>query len=720
MSTPIVLKIYKGDQLVSVKQFSQDQIVIGRQSDSALSLDDDSISPLHAVIEKKGESYQVSDLGSETGVYLEGTKVLESPIKSGQVINIGPFSVRFYLGVPETADDHAFDKSHEKPRISKERLPDLSEIKSKHVKMFSPEHTNPGIDLDDEVTNSGVDLDADFEVTNPGIEDDGNDEASNSGVIISESDNIASNTVEVASSGEAAPLSSFTSVDELIDPSSRGSVVEVIIAWQERVLKTYHFMEKQKVRISNVSGSDMYIPLPGNRFRHELLEIDDLCTVKIAPSMAGELYKDGKIIPLSELPRSNKLRSSKGGSVLILEQGEMLRLGLLSDKVSAYVRYVEDAPKATSAPFFDFTSSELVGIFMSFVVVSIMALYMLFYSPASLEDPNKLLEDNLKKAVITFKPPVKYVPPKEPVKKEVEKPVKPVKKKVVEKKKVAKKPVKRKVVSKKVSASAKKKTEKAGGKTGDGSNKGGKPKAAAPSKIKTKNKSGSSRPGGSVKTGKEAANAKSKQVDVTKVGLMGALSGGGKNTALDKAYSGVGTTIGTADSKTGFQGQLGDQKGDGIGTKLQKAGSGGKGSSLVGVGGITTSGRGGGQLGYGTGNGLGGKGKANISIVDGVGDDFYSSIDQDAIRRLIRKNRNLLSGCYELALAKNKNVRGKIVLQWDIKDKGKMINGKVKSSDVGDKNLANCIIRRLSTLKFPDPGPNEIAEVSYPFVFEAR
>ncbi len=714
MSTPVVLKIYRGDRLISVKQFDQEQIVIGRQSDSALSLDDESISPLHAVIEKRNDSYFVADLGSDSGIYLEGSKTLESEIKSGQVLDVGPYSIRFYIGVPKQDSKNSdFERTHDKPRMSKERLPDLPEIQSKHVEMFTPENTNPGIEIDDEITNSGIEMDD--EITNSGVDTtpDNTDpglSTSASPVEIQKVSGEDNNTVEVASSGYAAPKSEYKSVDEIINPSSRGSVVEVIIAWQERILKTYHFSDKQKVKISNVSGSDMYIPLPGNKFTHELLDIDDLCSINIASSMAGELYKNGKVLPLSELPKSNKLQQIQGGSVLKLDQGEMLRIGLLSNKVSAYVRYVEDAPKATSAPFFDFTSSELVGIFMSAVVVSVIALYMLFYSPASLADPDSLLEDSLKKAVITFNPPIKYVPPPKPIEKEETKVVtKPVRTKVTEKKspKPSKKP------------KAQKSELKAGSKTGDGTNKSGKPKAAAPSKNRTKNKAGSSRPGGSVKTGKAAANAKSKQVDVTKVGLMGALSGGGKNTALDKAYSGVGTTIGTADSKTGYQGQLSDQKGDGIGTKLQKAGSGGSGSSLVGVGGITTSGRGGGKLGYGAG-GLGGKGKANITIVDGVGDDFYSSIDQDAIRRLIRKNRNLLSGCYEIALAKNKNIKGKVVLQWNIRNGGKMTNGKVKKSDIGDKNLANCIIRRLSTLKFPDPGPNEIAEVSYPFVFEAR
>ncbi len=57
MNEPIVLRVYRGDRLISVKQFLSPQIVIGRQGDVGLSLDDESVSPLHAVIEKRADDY---------------------------------------------------------------------------------------------------------------------------------------------------------------------------------------------------------------------------------------------------------------------------------------------------------------------------------------------------------------------------------------------------------------------------------------------------------------------------------------------------------------------------------------------------------------------------------------------------------------------------------------------------------------------------------------
>ena len=100
MKEPLVLRVYRGERLIAVKQFLSPQIVIGRQSDAGLSLDDESVSPLHAVIEQRGDEFYLSDLGSESGVNIEGTKVLESRIEDGESIGIGPYSIRFYVGVP--------------------------------------------------------------------------------------------------------------------------------------------------------------------------------------------------------------------------------------------------------------------------------------------------------------------------------------------------------------------------------------------------------------------------------------------------------------------------------------------------------------------------------------------------------------------------------------------------------------------------------------------
>lgn len=762
MKDPVVLKVYRGKRLIAVKQFLNPQIIIGRQNDSGLTLDDEMISPLHAVIEEYEEGYSVTDMGSVSGISVEGERVLERKLQSGEAIEIGPYSIRFYIGAPHPPIVPNYEKEHEPPiqKSREENKSDAENLKSKdsektvfeadldettkieNTKQEFEEQTkveslDQGIDQheedlpdlpvdpdghvsfsdeeESEVTDPGVYVERN-EKTSPGFEVPPMEVATGEDVVAEEAagvkiesrdvdEALEAQKIEPISSGYVAPKSTYDDIDEIIYPYSRGSVLEVVVAWQERVIKTYHYTNSETIYLTNDRNpaKDIYAPLIGSKFRYKLISFGSDCIVNIAQTMSGEIYYDNKKEELESYSKhSSLIKTVKSGHHLQLDQGQMVRLNLMSDKVSAYIRFVEDTAEAAKAPVFDFSSSELVGIFMSIVSVLIIALYMLFYVPGTMDNTKDLLEDRLTKAVITFKPPPKITRVEPPKPEPVPPVVKPKVVKVTEVKKKTTKP---------------KSQIKAGRKAGDGSKKTGKAKAAAPSRVKTKNKVGSSRPGGSVNTGKSGANMASKKKDLSKTGILGVLSGGGAHTALDKASSGVGATIGLADEKTGFQGQASDQAGSGIGTKLQKAGQGGSGSSLAGVGDLKTSGRGGGQAGYGTG-GLGGKGTSTILTVDGAGGEFSSNIDKDAIRRLIRRNRNALAGCYERALDRNSNVSGKVVLSWRIINGGKMISPKVKSSTLNNSQVEQCIINRLMVLRFPDPGPNEIAEVDYPFVFK--
>ena len=726
MKEPVVLRVYRGERLIAVKQFLSPQIVIGRQSDAGLPLDDESVAPLHAVIEKRGEEFYLSDLGSEGGVSIEGTKILESKIEDGESIGIGPYSVRFYVGVPKPPSPPKYEETHVPPVVPPREIvetrvepSDLEEaVATPPIEIEEVMETAESDDLPDiPVTPDGEIVELEDNSSFVEIEDDENTEPDYSthqhsdltspGVQIETrgaEESIEAQKLEPISGGYIAPLSDYDKVEDIINPHSRGSVLEVVVAWKERILKTYHFSNKHQIFMSNDPSADIYLPLNGGAFKHKLVSFSDECVVHIANSMGGELYYDNKVESLETLSsHSSLVKSGAGGDQdLKLDQGQMVKLNALGDTVGIYVRFVEDTPVATTSPVFDFTSSEAIGIFMSIASVAVLAMYMLFYVPSTLDETEDLLEDRLKKAVITFNPPPRIA------KVEVPK-VKPIQKPRVTK-------VTEKARPKKVEEKIKKGNKvKPNIKT---ASKPGKPKSAAPSRVKGKG-AGSSRPGGSVNTGKKAANLETKKKDLTKTGLLSVLSGGGKNTVLDKASSGAGATIGLADKKTGFQGQQSDQKGDGIGTKLQKPGAGGSGSSLAGVGGLKTSGRGGNQNSYGTG-GLGGKDNVTIVGVDGVGADFSSSIDADAIRRLIRKNRNAIKGCYDRALSTNKNLSGKVVLSWKIAAGGRMIDGKVRSSTLNNSQIENCIINRLKVLKFPEPGAGETALVEkYPFVFKA-
>jgi len=85
----------------------QDRIVIGRTPDNGVVLNHPTISRYHAVIERMGTRFRITDLHSANGTYLNGRAVEEPEwIKPNDTIKIGPFEFTFtgvkLQGVEET------------------------------------------------------------------------------------------------------------------------------------------------------------------------------------------------------------------------------------------------------------------------------------------------------------------------------------------------------------------------------------------------------------------------------------------------------------------------------------------------------------------------------------------------------------------------------------------------------------------------------------------
>jgi hypothetical protein len=171
-----------------------------------------------------------------------------------------------------------------------------------------------------------------------------------------------------------------------------------------------------------------------------------------------------------------------------------------------------------------------------------------------------------------------------------------------------------------------------------------------------------------------------------------------------------------ANAATGKAGSAEDREGEGLGTPFKDTGAGGNGTAQFGLPGVKTKGRGGGDAGFGAG-GLGGH--KGVSITPGgSGEAFSGTIDREAIRRVIRENINAFRACYERELNRNPDLQGKIVLEWDIGERGRVMRGKVSSNDMGNKSVGECILDRLKTLTFPEPPTANEVTVSYPFFFK--
>ena len=698
MKKPVVLRIFKGDQLLGVKQFTDSQIVIGRPGDVQVELDSDQVSLIHAVIEERETGYFICHLGAEHGTFKNGEPVLDAPIES-------------FVGVP-------------KPKVGPNTNPgfDLSKIDAPKPSPTPPVAPAPAASaaplppakpsttskpagpsaVAGVVANAGLSPAALDPIPAPA--------PPRTGISMAGPRNAKTGRAKADHSKRKktfAPPSKYKDVRDFVKPS-KGTVVEVLVAWRERVIETRHFSEKQTVTVGSNANCDIVLPVLTSKVRKiPLLQIDRVAKVLITPEMTGELIRGQTTSNFSELLRQNKMVREGSSYAINLEQGEMIRLEL-NDQISVIVRYTSDSPKPLVAPFLDLTSSETAGIILAIAMTLILFGYTKLYTPPVFL-PLEETTDPVRMALIASPTPIPPIPPPQPPSTPAPTPP-PTPAPIV---KATPQPVKAPEITQ---AKAKPKVKEVTNLTTK--NDPGASANAAPNKNKTGPRQLTSpKQGGAIKTTtKEGSQMNSAKRDVTKSGVFSAFGGGGAQDKLAQETSGTGALVGLADAATGKSGQADNRPGAGLGSATKDTGVGGSGKALTGIaGGLGTKGRGSGISGVGEG-GIGTKAGTKI-VTGGTGESFTGTIDREAIRRVLKANEKTIRTCYERQLNRNPDLFGKLVLTWNIAEGGRALNVSVTSNELGSSEVANCIMDRLKTWKFPDPPPNQLVEVSYPWFF---
>lgn len=699
---------------MGVKQFDQDQIVIGHNAEVHLDLDSDQVSSIHCLIELRDNGYYICDLGSSSGTFKNGQAVLDEAIGSGDEITLGPFKIVFFVGVPKpkavptvggvvvpvkaenlipTSDEPAVVAPVAPVKPTAAPMPPAAVVKKEEIKVEPPvvpvavvPPEMPKMDEKPVIAKSPV---------RPEIRK------------------------EKGSFKKPKVSKTFATASEIQDlksylKPSKGPTLEVVVAWRERVLTTYHYRGGKKVVRLNGNGEDA-ISLPQGLVpkNFPLLELGQGVKINTLSDMNVELVSANGTQNIDDLARAGKAQRGGQGYSIRLDQGEMLCVSLPGGNITLYLRYVPQSPVVPMLPVM-LSGSEMMGVVIAVVMVSLLALYISATTPKDWEENKQ--EDVQRIAQVVFnKPPVVATPvptptpPPPPA-------VKPTPPPVVAT--PTPPPVKVKVADKTQEAQQK------------GPKPNNQPKAqvaaraneVAPkpnAKDRTK-KFTSTRQGGAIRTGETAgANAASSNKDLSKVGLFSAFGGGGSRANIDKAYTGAGEVLGMADKATGTSGFNENRAGDDLGSKFKDAGAGGKGTATQGIAGIGTKGRASGQSAYGAADGYGSKTTVNVEG-GGFEESFDGTIDKEAIRRVILAKLHEVKSCYNRALNKKETgakLEGKVILAWDIVAGGQARNVRVTSSTLGNSEVEGCIRNRLASWVFPEPPPGMTAEVAaYPFV----
>lgn len=707
MSKPVVLKVFKNGGVVDVKQFMHEQqIVLGSaDADTHVKLQG-SVSPFHASIEKRGDKYYLSDLGSSQGTYLKGSKILEAALEHGDKIAVGEYIIEFYIGAPIISAT----STPSAPVVAPTPAPTPTQVAPPVVTVVAtPPPAQPPVHSASTVSTTVTQQPSHMNVVPTPIVT-----AAPMGQTV-----VIRSGKKKKGEKTFAPPSVHKNLSEFIKPS-KGGTVEVLIAWKERIISSYHFHKKGTVHYGTHPSCEIILPsLTSKVSKAPLLQMEGQATVFVPPGMMGSLVIENTATPLSQLFTQGRLQSSGGGSKLNLMQGEMLRLQMGAD-VEIVIRYASETPKPVFIPMIDFTSNGFLAILLAGILAIVMSLYVAL----NRVEKKEIDDEEFRTALIIDNPPPpppvvpqpKVEPP--PVEEKKVEPPPPPKKEVVkiEPKKEPTKVMEIKKTEPKREA-VKQAPPRVAQTAGGGDQQAAKSMKANPNKPKS-NQVGSVKQGGSVKTtDKEGAQAESATKDPKKSGIFGVFGTGGKQDRLDNTYSGGGELAGLADKATGKSGWSEDRPGEGQGSKFKETG-GGQGKSNVGVSGIS-SGKG---LGPGTGGfggvGLGGKGTVTI-LPGGDAETSGGDIDRNGIRQVFINNQRALQACYERALSTDKGLGGKLVLDFDIGEQGRVLRAEMsrgKSTLVNDE-LASCVIARMKSWRFPEPPKNQTVQVFYPLAF---
>lgn len=713
MSKPVFLRIFKDSELVGVKQFSGDQIVIGREGEVDVLLDDASVSPIHAMIEKRDTGFYICDLGSEAGTSLNGSVVLDEPVNNQDLIKLGVFHLEFYIGIPKPKgapskpagaaashqdDDHDDEivpvAVAEKPTAVVPETKQRSEsapaeaAKIETTKTDTPKPSENKAEKKEEKKEKIPAAAVHEEPAKMPVSKPQNISAASS----APKDVVVDSVIVPVRPAVAtfAPPSEISDLKKTIRPT-KGTTLEILVAWQDRVLKTYHFEKRGVVTFGTHPKNDIVVPaMSGTRVSHPLIQWEGQPQVLLANDMQGEVTRGNSTESFQSLIQNGRLTQSGSFYKYQLNQEEMVVLDC-GDGVQIFIRFSSAVPKPLAAPILGLATSEFTALVIGGVALGVALVYMALTSPN--KDPEEEVEDLMqeqRKAVFVYK--------------KTQKPAEQV-------------------------AQTTQDTQQTTGQQAGNPvpQQGTKPAEAKPNDSKSNQKkltaqnvgSGNGSPNNTSKTGDlTKKGSPAPRPDVKKTGLLGVFGKSGTQNELEKAFQGadqVGTLGQTASGKTGLG--VGDNP-NAKSPGLREVGQGGNGVATVGIAGVGTKGKGGGNVGYGEGS-FGGKKGVQI-IPGGQEEAFTGMIDREAIRRVIQSRLREMKACYEKGLNRDPSLGGKIVLEWTIGELGRVTEASVKNSTMNNSEVEQCALSRLRTWRFPEPPVGREAEVTYPFVFAAQ
>lgn len=95
-------------------------------------------------------------------------------------------------------------------------------------------------------------------------------------------------------------------------------------------------------------------------------------------------------------------------------------------------------------------------------------------------------------------------------------------------------------------------------------------------------------------------------------------------------------------------------------------------------------------------------------------------LDRNTVQSIIRRNLSGIKWCYQDALQRDPDLKGKVTLAFSILPNGRVENPQALNPSISDAALLECIRRKMERWKFPSPKDGGVVQVSYPLILKTR
>ena len=89
-----IILVQKDGKEIARVPLTREKTLIGRMSQNQVVLDHGSVSRSHALVQLIGEQFFIIDQGSQNGTLLNGKEIVRDEFKTGDIVSIGPFTLK--------------------------------------------------------------------------------------------------------------------------------------------------------------------------------------------------------------------------------------------------------------------------------------------------------------------------------------------------------------------------------------------------------------------------------------------------------------------------------------------------------------------------------------------------------------------------------------------------------------------------------------------------